>query len=607
MTTSPPIYRAEGDGTGRDGSPASIFRNFVVPAIFLVGIPFPLYLLIQYKTGEWVDVLLMLLVWALCVLIYWLPVGIVLFRWKGHWAGRFLIGYLASLPFYFLTVAIGLWLLTQTFLPANLTFHPRTPAQWLAYSYATPTFYLMVFIFFLLVRRGRELARITRAVAVGAFCLALVATVVLDLKTDRYRWPASTMARADIVNAKIVDPSGNQIIEGQDVEIENGKIVEIIPAALDTGGWPKIDAQGGYLLPGMIDVHTHLLAPIRSMQAAQIGFDFNYFLNSLLGDYAPQRREYLEDGVTAVRDVGGPATHIFALRAAGAIHKLLGPRIFAVGRLVTSPHGHPVATIWTREVSRQGAIIATYPASLVAGLERNYADGPPDAVKIIYGTIGMTPEKISKDLLDRAVAWAKSKSLISVVHIETTQEATDAVDAGATGIEHAATMESVPDSLVADMLAHHTFADPTFGEYRTALSLRHVSSADIERSVTQKYEFMRQLDAAGVALTIGTDAPLVAYGEGYQDELGQFAKAGFTPGRILTFATLNNAAYLGKANELGKIAPNYDADMFLIRANPLVDIAAVRNPIWVMLSGQIVVRRADDGRAGRASPPLPSR
>jgi imidazolonepropionase-like amidohydrolase len=218
-------------------------------------------------------------------------------------------------------------------------------------------------------------------------------------------------------------------------------------------------------------------------------------------------------------------------------------------------------------------------------------------VKIIYGTIGMTPEKISKDLLDSAVAWAKRKNLISVVHIETTQEATDAVDAGATGIEHAATMESVSDLLIADMLAHHTFADPTFGEYRTALSLRHVSSADSDELLKQKYGLIRSLDAAGVPLTIGTDAPLVGYGEGFQDELDEFTKAGFTASRILMFATINNAAYLGQGNELDKIAPNYDADMFLVRENPLDYVSALRKPLWVMRDGQIVAGRAKAGGA----------
>jgi hypothetical protein len=235
----------------------------------------------------------------------------------------------------------------------------------------------MVFALYLLVRRGRRLASVTLGVAIGAFCLSLIAAITLDLKIDQYRWPSTTIARADIVNAKIVDAAGNRILEGQDVKVEHGKIADIGAAGADSSGWPKIDAQGGYLVPGMIDVHTHLQAPIRSIEASQRGFDFNYFLNFLLGDYAPQRREYLEDGVTAVRDMGGPAKHIFTLRAEVAGHKLLGPRIFAVGRLVTSPHGHPVATIWTREVSRQRAIIATDSASLIADLEEIMRMGRP--------------------------------------------------------------------------------------------------------------------------------------------------------------------------------------------------------------------------------------
>ncbi len=570
----------------------SVLKQFLPPAILLVGIPFPLYLLIQYKSGEWLDVLLMLLVWALAVVAYWLPVGGFLFRWKGRWLSRFIVGYLVSVPFYFLTVVFGLRLLTLSFLPSTLNFHPQTFEEWIRYFYATPMFYLMVFILCLLVRGGRRLAHITWTLAAIAFCAAVIATSVAAWRIDKYHWPATTQSHVEIVNAKIVDAAGKHIIEGQNVEVENGKIVQIVPATTRARNWPEINAQGGYLVPGMIDVHVHLQAPIRSIQAAQSGFDFGYFLDSLLGDYAPQRREYLADGITVLRCMGGPAVHIFALRAAVARHELLGPRIFAVGRLVTSPHGHPVSTIWTPEISRQGAIIASDPASLVSGLNKNYREGPPDAVKIIYGTIGLAHDKISKQLLDDAVGWADRKKLMSLVHIETTQEATDAVDAGATGIEHVATIESLPDSLIAAMLAHRTFADPTLGEYKAALRLQHSSSTDIERRLQEKYDFMRRLYAAGVRLTVGTDAPLVPYGEGFEDELDEFAKAGFTPPEILTFATANNAAYLGKPGEFGKIAAGYDAHMFLVRENPLDNIDAVRKPVWVMLDGSIVAGHA---------------
>jgi imidazolonepropionase-like amidohydrolase len=587
--TGVPAHNANQSEPNSEVSFQFILKQFFLPAFSLVGTLFPLYLLFQYKSGELLDVLLMLIVWAALLVVYWLPVGMFLFRAErlGGWA--FLAGYFVSLPFYFLTVFVGLGLLTHTMLPSSLAFHPHTLRQWISYAYATPTFYLIVLFFYLLVRRGRRLARVTQVVTIVVFASAITATAVLALKTDQYRWPSGAPSRFEITNAKIVDASGNRIIELHNVEVENGKIVQIVPAGAGENSWTKIDAQGGYLVPGLIDVHVHLQAPFRSMHAMESGFDFPYFMDSILGDYAPQRRAYLEEGVTAIRDMGGPAVPIFALRAGVVRHKLLGPRIFAVGRLVTSPRGHPVSTIWTAEIARQGAILASDPASLIAGLEKNYREGPPDAVKIIDGTIGMAPKKINREILDRAVAWAQSKNLMSLVHIETVEEAAEAVDAGATGIEHVATVENLPDSLVTDMVEHHTFADPTFGEFKTALVLHHAGTAEIERQLEIKYGFIRRLDAAGVRLTLGTDAPLVEYGEGYEDELDQFAKAGFSPAQILTIATVNNAAYLGRAAELGTLAQGYHADLFLVRANPLQDIRAVRKPVWVMLDGQIVV------------------
>ncbi|HYL64028.1 MAG TPA: amidohydrolase family protein [Candidatus Methylomirabilis sp.] len=71
-------------------------------------------------------------------------------------------------------------------------------------------------------------------------------------------------------------------------------------------------------------------------------------------------------------------------------------------------------------------------------------------------------------------------------------------------------------------------------------------------------------DARLLPLTVGTDAPLVAYGSGLHDELKQYAKAGFSPAAILRFATINNADYLGQADSLGRVAPNFYADLILV-------------------------------------------
>jgi imidazolonepropionase-like amidohydrolase len=96
-----------------------------------------------------------------------------------------------------------------------------------------------------------------------------------------------------IVNARLVDPAANRIIEGINVHVEDGRIVALAEAAGDSTKWPTIDAAQQYLLPGLIDVHTHLQAPVRSVLAP---FDFQFLLESLFPDYAPQRRAYLERG-----------------------------------------------------------------------------------------------------------------------------------------------------------------------------------------------------------------------------------------------------------------------------------------------------------------------
>jgi imidazolonepropionase-like amidohydrolase len=167
-------------------------------------------------------------------------------------------------------------------------------------------------------------------------------------------------------------------------------------------------------------------------------------------DFAPHRREYLEKGITAIRDDGGPAAHLFALRTAIADHRLLGPRLFVVGRLVTVRHGHPVATIWKAfpALARDGAILADSEQSLISGLQENYREEPPDAVKFIYGTIGLAPERLSPELLRTGIAWSSEHHLISVVHAETTDEVREAIADGATGVEHVASIDSLPESLL---------------------------------------------------------------------------------------------------------------------------------------------------------------
>jgi enamidase len=544
--------------------------------LLLFAAPLPLVICLAFKMGGWVEAIESPAGELLLAALYWLPIGVWLsFSGVRIWK-KLLIGYLISLPLYFLTLVVlyPLW--------GGATFHPFVGGRLAIYLSATPTFYGLVGLtFFLSTCRIRNWTR--RAAAVAA--LAGICAPVFFTAVSARSWPPAT-TRVAITGARIVDASSKRIIDGQEVFVENGRIAAIGAHALHPD-WPRIDARGRYLLPGLIDVHTHLQSPVE----LSTGFNFGYFMLSMMGDYAPQRSEYLASGITSIRDLGGSAAVNYRLRADILAKKTLGPRFFTSGRLVTSPHGHPVSTIWPDELARTGAILATDEPGLIAALDRNFAEGPPDAVKIVHGTIGRAKEELSPELMAAAIRWADRHHLISIVHAETAAEDENALRAGATGIEHAAYLQDVPQILAALVAQHHPFVDPTFGEVATDRSMQRLSAAETSRRMQLSYQAVRKLRDAGARLAIGTDAPMVRFGAGFHDELDAFTRAGFCASDILSFATVNNAAYLGKASELGRIAPGYRADLILTDANPLEHLATLRHPVWTMLDGQIVFRR----------------
>lgn len=523
--------------------------------------------------------------WSMLFVLYWAPLGVFLFRARLRMGWKLLAAYLISVPLY----ALCLW---AVYPMAGGSFRPFRSGIWPIYLSSTPTFFLCVACLYFICRSRGWREKVVIWLACIVFLAGVLVPVALWARTDHYTWPRAGDERLAIVNARIVilgkPTASGELVDGDAVLVEGGKITGVVPVAQVGVDWPRLDAEGAYLLPGLIDVHAHIFAPVRSVQAQ---FNYRYMVDCFFSDYAPHRREYLENGITAIRDDGGPAAHAFALRAAIADHRLLGPRLFAVGRLVTAPHGHPVSTIWKTfpALARDGAILADSQQSLTRGLEKNFHEGPPDAVKFIYGTIGLAPERLAPELLRAGIAWSSERHLISVVHAETTDEVREAIADGATGVEHVASVDTLPQSLLDLIRTKRPFLDPTFGEYDTALELRHVDEANRAELLHRKYGFVRQMYGAGGILVIGTDAPLVAYGAGLHDEFKHFRDAGFSPAEILTFDTINNSAYLGAADHLGKIEAGFDADLILVRANPLQDLSTLRAPEWVLRDGVAVV------------------
>lgn len=548
---------------------------YLTGSFFLLASPVPLLAWMMFASGGVTDAVDSTLRWMGLWLLYWLPLGIFWSSWKrGKWS-RFFLGFVISLPLYFIA-------LDAVYPAFGGNFQPMLDGRWKIYLSATPQFYILAFLRFLFSSRrtGVWIMRISMCLFAAGVVFPIGVAVA-----SAYTWPKTSDRRLAIEGAHIVDASAKRILDGQTVYIQDGRIIEIGNNSLHPD-WPRLNA-GGYLVPGLIDVHTHLQSPVE----VRPGFKFGYMLRSLISGYAPQRRAYLENGVTTIRDLGGPAVNVFRMRREIQAKKMLGPRLLAAGRLVTSPHGHPVSTIWTPSVSRSSAILASDQTAMLEGLDRNFSDGPPDVVKFVHGTIGRAHEELSADLMGAGIRWAKAHGLTSVVHAETPLEFEDAIRAGADGVEHAAYLGSVPPELAALVSEKRPFIDPTFGEYESDLILQRTPEEEREASLERSYQSVRILRQSGARIVMGTDAPMVDYGSGLHDEMAHFLRAGFEPWQILAIATKENAAYIGKSAELGQVAAGLRADLVLVEKNPLEDLETLRKPVWTMLDGQIVAHQ----------------
>src|SRR2546426_12338266 len=143
-----------------------------------------------------------------------------------------------------------------------------------------------------------------------------------------------------LTNARLIDCVRAGVTPGARVTIESGRIVEVSdgrgPIARDA---QVIDLGGGYLLPGLWDVHVHLEWP-RLPAATVAELTVQYAANATQG--------LVESGVTAIRTAGVPHFIDVALKRAYAGGRLVGPRVFAGGRFLTTPAGHALATGFAR-------------------------------------------------------------------------------------------------------------------------------------------------------------------------------------------------------------------------------------------------------------------
>ncbi len=402
--------------------------------------------------------------------------------------------------------------------------------------------------------------------------------------------PETVVVRA----GRMLDVEHGKYLPDRAIFIEDGRVASVTPwTPTSRSGGRLIDWSAYTVLPGLIDLHTHLVGDISSADVAA-PLSSSAARDALMG--AAHARATLEAGFTTVRDVGTYRAFVdVALRNAINAGQVEGPRMFVAGAYVTVTNGGgevtglPEGTVVPDEMRRGVADNADEVRQRV----RELLAGGADFIKVIATgavfTSGTTPSmpEYTEEEIRAAVDEADKAGTFVAAHAHGAEGIKNAIRAGVRTVEHGSYLD---DEGIRLMLEHGTWlvADVYNGDYTEEVGTRDGWPEEIlrknrETTDIQRANFARAVKA-GVRIGFGTDAGIYPHG----DNARQFAymvKYGMTPLDAIRSATLNAAASLGRSQELGSISPGKFADLIAVDGDPLEDIDRLRHIAGVIKQG----------------------
>jgi imidazolonepropionase-like amidohydrolase len=354
-----------------------------------------------------------------------------------------------------------------------------------------------------------------------------------------------------------------------------------------------VELGGAHVLPGLINMHTHLSDSARETPARL--WSETQASRALL--MAGTARQTLSGGITTVRLVGEADGTDFALRAAIGSGHVAGPRIFTAGRALVCTGGHGSTSGLTLEADGADGFRRAVRSQIKLGA---------DLIKVmISGGIageheGIETPQLTRDELEAVTSIAHDWGRKVTAHAGPEGAIREALECGLDGVEHGYQLDEPTIRLMAE---RGTTYVPTILVTRCEDYYRDVGAPEwlIERALGAGPAHLRALELAiahGVPIAVGTDMlPAEPY-EGTNAtvrELEHYVEAGLRPAQALAAATTVPAAWLGAAGELGVVAPGAHADLIAVDGDPTENVSALRRLRLVVKGGKVV--RADGAAA----------
>lgn len=411
--------------------------------------------------------------------------------------------------------------------------------------------------------------------------LVLVLTLLIPFVT----LPQSTFIKA----GKLLDPKSGSVLANQMIIIEGSKIKAVGTDFSVPRGATVLDLSAYTVLPGLIDCHTHILLQPEDEGLIPPVITKSQAFRTVQGVAAA--RKDLEAGFTTLRDVDSEGAGFADVAIRDAINQgiIAGPRLFVATDALTITGGHMNIEGMNPDIQiPEPAMLTDSHDAMIAAVRRAVKYGA-DLVKI-YATgrtsqnnpVTMEPLcQLSQEDVQTVVNEAKRWGKDVASHAYGGQGAKNSVLGGVRSLEHGMMLD---DETLKLMVERGTYWCPTLYVYidpgPLGLSEMRKRIIPIHRATFQKAMKM------GVKIAFGTDVGAYAHGTSTIEFL-KMVEYGMKPIDAIRAATTTASELLRMENSIGTIEPGKFADIIAVQGNPLEDIKAIQNNVFVMKEGKV--------------------